>query len=100
MKKDSKLSARKKLSESTINTIWQFHLYGVRGAQTARHLGLAKSTVNYNIRKLRRHPQYIYVKALRIGRPLKLDERAERYLICWVAMHPFATIEIIAIPLK
>ena len=100
MKKGSKLSARKELSESTINTIWQFHLYGIRGAEIARHLNLAKSTVNYNIRRLRKHPQHIYVKALRTGRPPKLDERAKRHLIRYVAAHPIATIETIATPLK
>ncbi|KAF2241362.1 hypothetical protein BU26DRAFT_585845, partial [Trematosphaeria pertusa] len=68
-------------SKSTVNTIWQFHLYGISGAKIGRHLDIPKSSVNTIIRRLRKHPLYIYSKALRTGRPPKLDERAERHLI-------------------
>jgi IS30 family transposase len=57
-------TSRKEFSESTVNTIWQFHLYGVSGAAIGRHLGVPKSTVHYNIRRLRKQPQHVYTKAL------------------------------------
>jgi transposase len=93
-------SSRKELSESTVNTIWQFHLYGVSGAAIGRHLSVPKSTVHYNIRRLRKQPQHVYTKALRTGRPPKLDERAKRHLVRWAALNPFATLETIATPSK
>jgi IS30 family transposase len=74
-------SSRKGLSESTVDTIWQFHLYGVSGAAIVRHLGVPKSTAHYNIRRLCKQPQHVYNKALRTGRPLKLNKRAKRHLV-------------------
>jgi transposase-like protein len=74
-------SSRKELSKSTVNTIWQFYLYGVSGAAIERHLSVLKSTVHYNIRRLRKHLQHVYTKALHTRHPLKLNKRAKRHLI-------------------
>ncbi|KAF2177274.1 hypothetical protein K469DRAFT_697353 [Zopfia rhizophila CBS 207.26] len=93
-------TSRKELSESAVNTIWQFHLYMITGGKIAKHLGLARSTFNAVIRRLRKQPPPVYVKALRTGRPPRLDERAERHLIRYVGQNPFQTIETLSTPSK
>ncbi|KAF2194843.1 hypothetical protein K469DRAFT_774818, partial [Zopfia rhizophila CBS 207.26] len=66
----------------------------------AKYPGLARSTVNAVIRRLRKQPLPVYVKVLRTGRPPKLDERVERHLIRYGGQNPFQTIKTLSPPLN
>ena len=54
--------------------------------------GLPKSTITSIIRRVRKHPSDPFRKAVRIGRPLKLNARAKRRLVRFMANYPFETI--------
>jgi len=96
----SKKSQRSEYSASTVDTIWQFHRFGVSGAEIGTHLGIPKSSVNTIIRRLQNQTQPTYQKPRRTGRPPKLDERAERHFIRRATSDPFAALKVLATPSK
>src|SRR5271154_1063666 len=89
-------TARKELSSETIAVILTLHKLGYSASRIRDEEGLTKnvpkSTITFQIRRAKKHQNDPFVKAIRTGRPPKLDARAERRLVRYVARNPFETI--------
>jgi hypothetical protein len=97
-------TARKELSLETIAVILALHKLGYTASQISREEGLtkdvSKSTITFQIRRAKKHQNDPFVKAIRTGRPPKLDIRAERRLVRYIALNPFETLTCLSTPGK
>jgi DDE superfamily endonuclease/Transposase len=95
---------RKELSSEAIAVILTLHKLGYTASQISREEGLTKdipkSTITFQIRRAKKHQNDPFVKAIRTGRPPKLDKRAERRLVRFMACNPFETLTCLSTPGK
>jgi Transposase len=97
-------TARKELSLETIAVILALHKLGYTASQINREEGLTKDvlklTITFQIRRAKKHQNDPFVKAIQTGRPPKLDIRAERRLVRYIALNPFETLTCLSTPGK
>jgi Transposase len=97
-------TGRKELSSETIAVILCLHKLGYSASQISREKGLTKgipkSTITFQIRRAKKHQNDPFFKAIRTGRPPKLDLRAERRLVRFMARNPFKTLTYLSTPGK
>jgi hypothetical protein len=97
-------TARKELSSETIAVILALHKLGYSASRIQKEEGLTKdipkSTITFQIRRAKKHQNDPFVKAIRTGRPLKLDARAERRLVRFMDRNPFETLTCLSTPGK
>ena len=95
-----KKTNRQEHPPEVISLIWALHCMGYSASKIRLENGLPKSTITSIIRRVRKHPSDPFRKALRTGHPPKLNARAERRLVRFMANHPFETITSMLTPLK
>jgi transposase len=97
-------TGRKELSSETIAVILCLHKLGYSASKISKEEGLSygipKSTITFQIRRAKKHQNNPFVKAIRTGRPPKLDVRAERRLVRFIAHNPFETLTCLSTPGK
>ena len=95
-----KKTNRQEHPPKVISVIWALHCMGYSTLKIRLENRLPKSTIISIIRRVRKHPSDPFRKALRTERPLKLNARAERRLVRFMANHPFKTITSLLSPSK
>ena len=97
-------TGRKELSSESIAVILTLHKLGYSASRIREEEGLTKgipkSTITFQIRRAKKHQNDPFVKAIRTGRPPKLDVRAERRLVRFMARNPFETLACLSTPGK
>lgn len=93
-------TCRREHSSETVSVIWALHCIGYSASKIQAENGLPKSTITSILRRLRKTPGNVWRKAVRTGRPPKLDPRAERRLVRYMANHPFSTLACLGTPSK
>ena len=94
------VTSRREHSSETIAVIWALHCIGYSASKIQLENGLPKSTITWILRRLRKSPGNEWKKAVRTGRPPKLDLRAERRLVRYIATNPFSTLACLGTPSK
>jgi hypothetical protein len=86
---------RREHSSEIIAVILGLHKLGYSASQIQKEEALTKdipkSTITFQIRRAKKHQNDPFVKPIRTGRPPKLDARAERRLLRFMALNPFET---------
>ena len=93
-------TSRKEHSNETRAIVIAFHKYGISAGKIHQELSLPKSTVISIICQWRKRPDASTNRIKRLGPAPKLNERAERHLIRYVARNPFNNIKVFATPGK
>jgi Transposase/DDE superfamily endonuclease len=97
-------TGRKEHSSETIAVILSLHKLGYSASQISKEEGLTKgipkSTITFQIRRAKKHQNDPFIKAIRTGRPPKLDARAQRRLVRFMAHNPFETLTCLSTPGK
>jgi len=91
---------RREHSSETIAVIWALHTIGYSTSKISRENGLPKSSITAIIQRARKNPDEPWRRAIQTGRPPKLSERAERRLVRYIAIYPFATLTCLSTPSK
>jgi hypothetical protein len=91
---------RREHDEPTLKVIWTLHCMGYSSYKIYLETEVPKSTVTAIIKRLRKCKEEPWKRALRKGGIPKLDERAERRLVRFMANNPFETISSAATPSK
>jgi transposase len=95
---------RKELSSEARAVILTLHKLGYSASQISNvdglTKGIGKSTITFTIRRAKKHPDNPYGKPKRTGRPPKLNDRAERRLVRYMARNPFETLACMSTPSK
>jgi len=94
------ISDRKEHAPEVVSVIWALHCIGYSSSKIREETKVPKSTVTSIIRRLRKTPDHQWKQAIRTGRPPKLDERAERRLVRYMAANPFSTLAQLSTPGK
>ena len=95
-----KKTNRQEHPPEVISVIWALHCIRYSALKIRLKNGLPKSTIISIIRRVRNHPSDPFRKAIRTGRPPKLDARAKRRLVWFMANHPFEIIISLSTPSK
>jgi hypothetical protein len=96
-------TSRKEHSSETIAVILALHNLGYTASQIQKEgltKDIPKSTIIFQIRRAKKHQNDPFVKAVRTGRPPKLDARAERRLVRFMALNSFEIITYLSTPGK
>jgi len=95
-----KKTNRQEHPPEVISVIWALYYMGYSALKIQLENGLPKLTIISIIRRVRKHPSNPFCKALRTGRPPKLNARAKRRLVRFIANNPFKIITSLLSPLK
>jgi hypothetical protein len=97
-------TARKELSSELIAVILALHKLSYSASRIKKEKGLTKGIpkliIIFQIRRAKKHQNDPFIKAIRTGRPLKLDTHAERRLVRFIDRNPFETLTYLFTPRK